>query len=37
LKYGGISFSIKNVADFNSIDSFVSKRNMEEFSVLQKI
>jgi hypothetical protein len=25
-------FSIKNVADVNSIDSFVSKRNMEEFS-----
>jgi hypothetical protein len=24
-------FSIKNVADVNSIDSFVSKRNMEEF------
>jgi hypothetical protein len=24
--------SIKNVADVNSIDSFVSKRNMEEFS-----
>jgi hypothetical protein len=23
-------FSIKNVADVNSIDSFVSKRNMEE-------
>jgi hypothetical protein len=27
-------FSIKNVADINSIDSFVSKRNMEEFSVV---
>jgi hypothetical protein len=27
-------FSIKNVADVNSIDSFVSKRNMEEFSVV---
>ena len=26
-------FSIKNVAAVNSIDSFVSKRNMEEFSV----
>jgi hypothetical protein len=26
-------FSIKNVADVNSIDSFVSKRDMEEFSV----
>ena len=26
-------FSIKNVADVSSIDSFVSKRNMEEFSV----
>ena len=26
-------FSIKNDADVNSIDSFVSKRNMEEFSV----
>ena len=25
-------FSIKNIADVNSIDSFVSKRNMEEFS-----
>jgi hypothetical protein len=24
-------FSIKNVADINSIDSFVSKQNMEEF------
>ena len=24
-------FSIKNVADVNNIDSFVSKRNMEEF------
>jgi hypothetical protein len=29
-------FSIKNVADVNSI-AFVSKRNMEECSVLQKI
>ena len=29
-------FSIKNVADVNSIDSFVSKRNMEEFSVVMK-
>jgi len=29
-------FSIKNVADVNSIDSFVSKRNMEEFSVVIK-
>jgi hypothetical protein len=29
-------FSIKNVADVNSIDSFVSKRNMEEFSVIMK-
>jgi hypothetical protein len=28
-------FSIKNVADVNSIDSFVSKRNMEEFSVVR--
>ena len=27
-------FSIKNVVDVNSIDSFVSKRNMEEFSVV---
>jgi hypothetical protein len=27
-------FSIKNVADVNSIDSVVSKRNMEEFSVV---
>ena len=27
-------FSIKNVAGVNSIDSFVSKRNMEEFSVV---
>ena len=27
-------FSIKNVADVNIIDSFVSKRNMEEFSVV---
>jgi hypothetical protein len=27
-------FSIKNVADVNSIDSFVSNRNMEEFSVV---
>ena len=27
-------FSIKNVADVNSIDSFISKRNMEEFSVV---
>jgi hypothetical protein len=27
-------FSIKNVADVNSIDSFVSKRNMEEFPVV---
>ena len=27
-------FSIKNVADVNSIDSFFSKRNMEEFSVV---
>jgi hypothetical protein len=27
-------FSIKNVADINSIDSFVSKRNMEECSVV---
>ena len=27
-------FSIKNVSDVNSIDSFVSKRNMEEFSVV---
>ena len=27
-------FSIKNVADVNSIDSFVRKRNMEEFSVV---
>jgi hypothetical protein len=27
-------FSIKNVADVNSIDSFVSKRNMEAFSVV---
>ena len=27
-------FPIKNVADVNSIDSFVSKRNMEEFSVI---
>jgi hypothetical protein len=27
-------FSIKNVADVNSIDSFVSKRNMEEFYVV---
>ena len=26
-------FSIKNVADVNSIDSFVSKRNKEEFAV----
>ena len=27
-------FCIKNVADVNSIDSFVSKWNMEEFSVV---
>jgi hypothetical protein len=27
-------FSIKNVDDVNSIDSFVSKRNLEEFSVI---
>ena len=27
-------FSIKNVADVNNIGSFVSKRNMEEFSVV---
>jgi hypothetical protein len=27
-------FSIKTVADVNSIDSFVSKRNMKEFSVV---
>jgi hypothetical protein len=27
-------FSIKNVADVNNIDSFVSKRNMEEFFVV---
>jgi hypothetical protein len=27
-------FSIKNIADVNSIDSFVSKRNMEECSVV---
>ena len=27
-------FSIRNVADVNSIDSFVSKRNMEELSVI---
>ena len=27
-------FSIKNVADVNSIDSFVSKRNMEDFLLL---
>jgi hypothetical protein len=27
-------FSNKNVADINSIDSFVSKRNMEESSVV---
>ena len=27
-------FSIKNVADVNSIDSCVSKRNMEDFSVV---
>ena len=27
-------FSIKNVVDVNSIDSLVSKRNMEEFSVV---
>jgi hypothetical protein len=27
-------FSIKKVADVNIIDSFVSKRNMEEFSVV---
>ena len=27
-------FFVKNVADVNSIDSFVSKRNMEEFSVV---
>jgi hypothetical protein len=27
-------FSIKNVADVNSIDSFVSKWNMEEFSAV---
>jgi hypothetical protein len=27
-------FSIKNVAAVNSIDSFISKRNMEEFSAL---
>ena len=26
-------FSIKNVADVNNIDSFVTNRNMEEFSV----
>jgi hypothetical protein len=31
-----VLFSIKNVADVNSIDSFVSKRNMEEFSVVIK-
>jgi hypothetical protein len=30
-------FSTKNVADVNSIDSFVSKRNMEEFCVLLMI
>ena len=27
-------FSIRNVADVNSIDSVVSKRNMEELSVV---
>ena len=27
-------FSIKNVADVNNIDSFVSKRNMENFLLL---
>ena len=27
-------FSIKNVADVNSIDSFVSKRKMEDISVV---
>ena len=27
-------FSIKNVADVNSIDSFISRQNMEEFSVV---
>jgi hypothetical protein len=27
-------YSIKNVADVNSIDSFVSKRNIEEFYVV---
>ena len=27
-------FSIKNVADVNSIDSFVSKRNMEEIAIV---
>jgi hypothetical protein len=27
-------FSIKDVADVNNIDSFVSTRNMEEFSVV---
>ena len=30
-------FSIKNVADVNSIDSFVRKRNMEEFSVVRLV
>jgi hypothetical protein len=29
-------FSIKNVADVNGIDSFVRKRNMEEFSVVNE-
>jgi hypothetical protein len=29
-------FSIKSVADVNSIDSFVSKRNIEEFSVVTR-
>ena len=29
-------FSVKNVADVNNIDSFVSKRNMEKFSVIMK-
>jgi N-glycosylase/DNA lyase len=29
-------FSIKNVADVNSIDSFISKWNMEEFSVVKR-
>jgi hypothetical protein len=27
-------FSTKHVADINSIDSFVNKRNMEEFSIV---